>query len=360
MYWLALHKITGMSNHRLGLLLEHYSWDACLAWQERRNWQGVPRLGKEAARTLAAASNQVNPEAVYEEFLASGAKKVTLRDEDYPSLLKEIYEPPVLLLYHGSLPRQGSICLAVIGSRRASGYGRQVAALLSRDLARQGLWIVSGLARGIDALCHTAALEVGGKTGAVIGCGLDCYYPRENTRLQKELEEKGFVISELPLGTHPSARNFPQRNRIISGLSRGVVVIEAGDKSGTLLTVDYGLEQGRDIFAVPGPITSPLSKGTNRLLQQGCRLVTSAQDIWEEYISEPRLFPLEEEKPRVQVNPQERQILSQLVLPVHFDELCQQFQLSPSQLASMLTMWEIKGKIKQLPGNYYQAKLQRI
>ncbi len=358
-YLLALHKIAGMGSHRLRVILEYYQWDAALAWQERASWGNIPRLKKETAQSLAQAASGVLPEAVYEDFCRAGLSLITLKDKNYPYLLKEIYDPPPLLFYKGTLPKENDICLAMIGSRRASGYGRQAAAILSRDLARQGIWVVSGLARGIDAICHTAALEAKGKTIAVVGCGLDISYPRENAKLQEEIGEKGLLISEFPLGTQPSARNFPMRNRIISGLCRGVIVVEAGDKSGTLLTVDYGLEQGRDIFAVPGPITSPLSRGTNRLLQQGSRMVTCAQDIWGEYISQPRLFPEYPEEERG-IEPEEKQLLNLLIMPLHFDELSEKLKLPPHELASKLTIWEIGGKIKQLPGNYYQAKINKI
>jgi DNA processing protein len=213
------------------------------------------------------------------------------------------------------------------------------------------------MARGIDGVCHQQAIKAGGKTLAVLGGGVDIIYPREHTRLYHSIIEHGAVISEFPLGTAPATFNFPLRNRIISGLSRGVLVIEAGERSGTLLTVDHGLEQGRDIFAVPGPITSAVSRGTNRLIVQGAKLVQSAEDVWREYLDAPKpaLSP-EEEQQRPQLAAEERELLTQMSLPIHFDQLLALSGWPANKLAALLTMWEIRSLIRQLPGKYYQRR----
>lgn len=354
---LALHSITGIGSARLRLILDYYQMDSISAWEDSSSWHHIPQLQADA---LLKAKAAVDVDKVYERFLASGASIVIMDEDAYPSSLLDIYDPPFLLFYYGTLPKKEDICLAMIGSRRASAYGRQVAEILARDIAYQGIWVTSGMARGIDSICHKAAINTGGKTLAVVGTGIDIVYPRENTALLQEIVAHGAAISELPLGAPPLASHFPQRNRIISGLSRGVVVIEAGEKSGTLLTVDYGLEQGKDIFAVPGPITSSLSKGTNRLLQQGAKMVTTAEDIWGEYLREGKLPGLGQDIKEEAGNLEEKQIISLLAEPLHFDRLAQKTQIKPQKLAAVLTLLEIRGMIKQLPGKYYQATIKKI
>jgi len=356
---LALHSITGIGSARLRLILDHYQMDSVSAWEDSVSWHHIPQLQADTSALLKAKA-AVDVDKVYEKFLASGASVVTIAEDVYPASLLDIYDPPFLLFYYGSLPRKEDICLAMIGSRRASAYGRQVAEILSRDIACQGIWVISGMARGIDSICHKAAIKAGGKTLAVVGTGIDIVYPRENTALFQEIIAHGAVISELPLGAPPLASHFPQRNRIISGLSRGVAVIEAGEKSGTLLTVDYGLEQGRDIFAVPGPITSSLSKGTNRLIAQGAKMVNTAEDIWGEYLQEGKLPDFGQDIEEDAKTLEEKQIISLLAEPLHFDQLARKTQILPQKLAAILTLLEIRGIIKQLPGKYYQATIKKI
>jgi DNA processing protein len=272
-----------------------------------------------------------------------------------------------VLFYWGELPDSQELCLALIGSRRVTPYGCQVAEILSRDLAYQGACIVSGMARGIDTICHKAALAAGGRTVAVLGSGLDVIYPRENEQLYRKICEGGAVISEFPLGTPALAANFPRRNRIISGLSRGVVVIEADLHSGTMHTVHHALDQGKDVFAIPGPITSPCSRGTNKLIQDYPDLVmaTSAADIWSKYTDQPMQRVPASSKVKLQqgaISEQERQILQLTMTPLQFDELATKAELglSAATLAATLTMLEIRGLIKQLPGKYYQAVVKHI
>ena len=360
-YLIALHSINGMGCQRLRSILEHYNWQAQLAWEDYRNWREIKFLPKGSAEALISARMAIDMDSQYEIFLAFGASVITLNDEFYPSLLKKIYDPPVLLFYLGELPKEDDICIAIVGSRRATVYGKQVAEVFSRDLAQENIWITSGMARGIDSVCHKAAIEAGGKTLAVLGAGLDIIYPPENKNLYQEIRENGAVISEMPLGTAPLARNFPMRNRIISGLSRGVMVIEAGDKSGTLLTVDRALEQGRDIFAVPGPVTSALSRGTNNLIKQGAKPVTTAKDVWEEYYPESRRNNVKAVKKIANNNdPLEEKLTELLKEPLHFDELIGKVQLTPDKLAAALTMYEIRGIIKQLPGKYYVKEIHNL
>jgi DNA processing protein len=356
-YLLALHSLNKLGAAKLAKLLDFFGHNAESAWRQPERWREAIELNAAQAEELLAARRDCLAERVYESYLASAASVITLQDTRYPPLLRQIYAPPPLLFYKGELPTDYDICLAMIGSRRASGYGYQVAEMLARDLAAQGLWIVSGMARGIDGICHQHAILAGGKTLAVLGGGLDIIYPREHSKLYHNIVEHGAVISEVPLGTAPVNFNFPLRNRIISGLSRGVLVIEAGEKSGTLLTVDHGLEQGRDIFAVPGPITSAVSRGTNRLITQGAKLLQTAEDVWREYLDAPKpaLSP-EEKEQRPQLAAEERELLTQMSLPQHFDQLLAISGWPANKLAALLTMWEIRGLVRQLPGKNYQRR----
>ena len=356
-YLLALHSLNQLGAAKLNKLLAAFGNDAEAAWNQPEAWREYIQLSAAQAQELFAARRDCSVERVYEAYLNSGAGVVTLEDAHYPLLLRQIYAPPPLLFYRGELPADDDICLAMIGSRRASGYGHQVAEMLARDLAAQGLWIVSGMARGIDGICHQYAIHAGGMTLAVLGGGVDVIYPREHSKLYGSIIEHGAVLSEFPLGSAPATFNFPLRNRIISGLSRGVLVIEAGEKSGTLLTVDHGLEQGRDIFAVPGPITSAVSRGTNRLITQGAKLVQTAEDVWREYLDAPKpVLTAEEKEKRPQLAAEERDLLGQMSLPQHFDELLAVSGWPPNKLAALLTMWEIRGLVRQLPGKYYQRR----
>jgi DNA processing protein len=359
-FLLALHNISNMGNCRLLTILQHYGHDAEAAWQDSANWHRVEGLSAAVAETLLQGQKEVEPEEVYDRFLCSGASLLTYEDDNYPRLLAEIYDPPVLLFYYGSLPQSQDITVAMVGTRRPTPYGKQVAQVLARDIALQGIWVVSGMARGIDSICHRAALDAGGKTLAVLGCGVDVIYPPENRCLYSEIMANGAVISELPLGAAPLAAHFPMRNRLISGLSRGVVVVEAGAKSGTLLTVDRAMEQNRDVFAVPGPITSPMSAATNSLFNQGAKMVTSAQDIWQEYLPEGTMIKKAPASQPLVLGTEEAQIIAILTEPMHFDVLLDKLALPPPKLAAMLTMWEIRGLIRQLPGKYYVKALHEL
>lgn len=240
-------------------------------------------LGDRAASSLLTLRGE-RPELPQEIEASCGEKRIrilTREDDDYPGVLKEISRPPLVLFVRGTLLPE-SERVAVVGSRHGSPYGRRVAEELGAGLAARGVTVVSGAARGIDTAAHTGALRTG-RTVAVLGCGVDVAYPRENAKLLSEIEETGAVLSEYPPGTQPLSAFFPQRNRIISGLSRGTVVVEAAARSGSLITAELALSEGRDVFAVPGSIYSEPSRGTNRLIQQGAKLVTSVGDILEEY-----------------------------------------------------------------------------
>jgi len=285
--------------------------------------------------------------------IQAGVRAITWEDPDYPSLLREIPDPPPLLYVRGTLEPEDSWAVAVVGTRRASVYGKEVTRRLVTDLARSGITVVSGLARGIDGVAHQAALEAGGRTIAVLGCGVDRVYPPEHRALARRIVEQGALVSEYPLGTPPEARNFPPRNRIISGLSLGVLITEAGRGSGALITADYAAEQGRDVFAVPGSILAAGSGGTNRLIQEGAKLVMETADI----LRELNLTMAAEQAQAREVLPEtetEAAILAHLgAEPVHVDDLGRAVGMPIAEVTSALTLMELKGLVRQVGGMKY-------
>lgn len=273
---------------------------------------------------------------------------------DYPTLLGEIHDPPALLYLRGTLPKKD--CFAVVGSRRATTGGLQLTREISASLANHDLCIVSGLARGVDSAAHRGAIESGGSTIAVLGCGIDRIYPPENHKLFHALLAKNAIISEYPLGTPPLAGHFPGRNRIISGLSRGVLIVEAAEGSGSLITGDFALEQGRELFAIPGAVQSPNSKGTNQLLKEGAQLVTEPADILHS------LWPNQPTKQQQsatqnfaeQLDDSGRKVYQQLAHePLHIDEIGRKCGLTPMEVSAILLDLELRGGVQLLPGNSY-------
>jgi len=258
-----------------------------------------------------------------------------------------------LLYLRGDLKKEDEIAVAIVGTRQATSYGKIVARKIARELAKEHITVVSGMARGIDTYAHEGALEEGGRTIAILGCGVDIVYPWENKSLMEQIIKQGAVISEFSLGTKPFARNFPRRNRIISGLSKGVVVVEAPLKSGALITADFALEQGREVFSVPGVITSPYSKGTNKLIKEGARVVESVYDILEELgISSLR----NERKSYVdyQLSFEEKTIFDQLTLnPSHIDDIVEKSGFPVARVADILMRLQLKKMLRELPGKLF-------
>lgn len=364
-YLLALNRLTKLSPRKARLLLDAFGQDAEATWREPGAWPEIlqDRSGSHM-REVLLQRQQTDPAQTYETFLASGCKLCALGDADYPPLLAQIYDPPILLFYHGHLPKAQDVSVAMIGSRNYSAYGRQVAEIFSRDLAAQGIIVVSGMARGVDSVCHQGALQAEGRTLAVLGSGLDVIYPKSNEELYWKISQQGAVISEFPLGMPPLQGNFPQRNRIISGICQAVLVVEANAKSGTMITVNFALEQNRDVFAVPGPITSPTSRGTNQLIRDGAKMALSAEDIRQEYCAGPPREVLREKDTAAVpgLSATEQRLLKKLLLPMQMDELVldEEIDMEVPQLAALLTMLEIRGLVKQLPGKYYQTVVKNI
>ncbi len=318
----------------------------------------IPGFDRKLATQLRTGGNWKVVEDQLRRIHQHGVRYVSIWDERYPPLLKQIPDAPAVLFYKGTLPSRWPLALAVVGTRTPSTYGRTVTQQLVQSLVQHGICIVSGFARGIDTIAHTAALQAGGFTVAVLGNGIDRIYPAENKRLFNRIVENGLVISEFLMGTGPDAPNFPRRNRIISGLCHGVLVIEAGEKSGAMITCDYALQHNREVFAVPGPITAPRSMGTNRLIQQGAKLVRHIGDILEEF---PSIADTTNERksttPGIPENLSESQkrLLENLSFeePRHIDQLVLALHASPAAILADLLQLELQGLVKQLSGKMF-------
>jgi DNA processing protein len=281
---------------------------------------------------------------------------VTYLDEKYPALLKEIYDPPMALYVKGTLPDPAETLVAMVGSRECSLHGLEMAASLAEDLAAAGAVIVSGLARGIDTASHEGALKGKGRTLAVLGCGLGWMYPPENRKLAERIvKEGGALIAEFPFGTKPRPAYFPQRNRIISGMSRALVVVEARQKSGALITADLALEQGREVYAVPGNAASKKTLGSNILLKQGARLVTSSDDLLVDLGFEKRPTKKKKSVPKAALDAEEKRLLGllQKAESLHLDDLVQLSELPPQAAMRSLTTLSLKGVVREMPGKYF-------
>lgn len=284
-----------------------------------------------------------------------GARVVTWADPDYPENLRQIHDPPPFVFVRGTLEPADHLAVAIVGSRSASSYGLQVAREISDGLVRAGITVVSGLARGIDAEAHRAAVHGGGRTLAVLGSGIDVVYPSEHHRLFMAITEHGAVVSEFLMGTKPDAENFPSRNRIISGLALGAVIVEATEKSGSLITAQAAVDQGREVFAVPGPVGAR-SRGTHRLIRDGAKLTERVEDILEEIA--PRLLDRGANSPTpIELDAVESRLLACIGAETrHIDELIGGSGLTPSQALETLLGLELKGAVQQLPGKYYTAR----
>jgi len=367
-YWLALALTQGLGPTRIRKLTEHFGsaervFHASLTELESTGIQAVSAQSIATGKSLELAQQECA------KALEAGAKIISLSDPEYPPRLKEIYDPPVILFVKGSVEVLAQPGIAMVGTRHPTPYGSGMAERLSTDLAVRGLVIISGLARGIDTMSHRGAVAAKGKTVAVLGTGIDVMYPKENTRLTEQIIALGgALISEFPVGTSPAPQNFPIRNRIISGMSVGVLVVEAAEYSGTRITSRCALEQNRDVYAVPGNVTNKSSWGPNTLIKQGAKLVATWEDVWEELptdiqvalsvvhpeSSEPEtasLFPDEVKSPH------EKKILK-LLKPdesTHIDQLVEllENELSSSEIFAALFELELNGKIRQLPGKNF-------
>ncbi len=346
-YWVGFSMIPRIGRVKLSLLENHFG-NLEAAWQAAPAELSRSRLDKGSVNAIVNWRPKISLEEEMEKLESYGVKVLTFRDPDYPSRLKEIYDYPPIIYVRGSLLPEDEWCLAVVGTRKATVYGRQAAEEIVADLARNKITIVSGLARGIDSIAHQSALEAGGRTIAVFASGLDIVYPAENAALARNILQQGAIISEFPLGTKPRRENFPLRNRIMSGLSLGVLVVEADETSGALITANRALEQNREVFAVPGSILAPTSRGTNRLIQEGAKLIHDYSDILEE-LNLTAVAHQMEIKEVIPASDTESLLLKQLSTePIHIDEVCRSSGLPIATVSSTLAMMELKGMVKQV------------
>ncbi len=360
-YWVGFSSVRGIGPMKFRALLNHFG-DLEEAWRADALELKEAGLDKRALGSFMTMRSTISLDGEMEKIERQGVKLLTWEDPAYPPRLLNIYNPPPVLYVKGKILDEDQWAVAVVGTRGATVYGKEVTQRIAGGLARNGLTIVSGLARGIDSVAHRAALEAGGRTIAVLGSGVDVIYPAESRKLAQATIERGALVSEYTLGTRPEAGNFPPRNRIISGLSLGVVVIEAGERSGALITADFALDQGREVFAVPGNIFRKKSMGTNKLIQQqGSKLVLSVEDILEE-LNLTMVSQQAEVRAIVPENETEAALLEYITAdPVHVDEIGQKSGLPIAQVSSTLALMELKGMVRQVGGmSYVLAREGRV
>jgi DNA processing protein len=352
-YWLALKRISGVGNRLCLELISRFGEPENVYRASFSDLLKVPGVSR---RLASAICGHEIPEEVKEDLALvrkAGYRIITFSDSDYPSLLRQIYDPPPVLYVYGTLPSTIH-SIAIVGSRNATPYGCITAKRLSGDMVRRGFTVVSGMARGVDSAAHMGALDARGRTIAVLGCGLGTIYPAENRTLFHRIAKGGAVISEFSFLTPPDPYNFPVRNRIISGLALGTVIVEASRKSGSLITARLAAEQGREVFAVPGSVTSFKSMGTHGLIKQGAKLVEHAKDILDELnIHLPADSPAHKEQ-APELTAEEEAILKELTpYPVHIDDLVRQVSISAGEVSSLLLQLELKGLVIQSPGKRF-------
>lgn len=362
-YWLAINKIPEVGPVTIKKLWDHFG-NIRSVWEASPGViQSIEGLNKSTVKAFLEYRNRIDLKAEVEIVQKNGVNTLTLGDDDYPASLKNIYDPPPVLYFKGNLLKSDERALAIVGTRRASRYGLEFAKQLASQLASLGITIVSGLASGIDTAAHSGAVEAQGRTIAVFGCGVDTIFPAENRDLAKRIESFGACVSEFPIGTPTGKSNFPRRNRIISGLSLGVIVVEGHYDSGAMITAKEALEQGREVFAVPGNVGLEQSKGPHWLIKQGAKLVESVEDVLDEL-----KFQIPNDKSQINAKAQipkpkldlskysadEQKILSILNSePKHIDNISAESGLLSSQAASLLMILEIKKAIRQLPGKLF-------
>jgi DNA processing protein len=354
LYWIGLNLVRGIGAVRFRHLLDYFG-DAKTAWDASESNLVAAGLSEKITQNLLQVRTAVDLDLIQAQLDTLNVTVVTWEDPKYPRRLHEIDQPPPVLYVRGTLTEADEWAVAIVGTRRVTTYGRQVTEQLAAALAQSGITVISGLASGVDSIAHQVALTAGGRTISVLGSGVDRLYPPENRRLAEQMMEQGAVISDYALGTEPEATNFPPRNRIIAGLSMAVVVVEASRQSGALITAQFAIEQGREVFAVPGSIFAPQSQGTNRLIQQGARPMLSPQEVLEA-LDLGRVAQHREARTIIPANDLEAQILKLIRdEALHVDEISIQAQLPIKEVSSTLAMMELKGMVRQTGGMHYQA-----
>ncbi len=351
-YWIGFNKAPGIGAKKLRALIDTFG-DIESAWKAPPNELAQAGLDRRSLDGLLQLRKDFDLDAECARIEEAGLTVLTWDDEAYPVNLRRIDSPPPVLFMRGELLAEDEWAIGIVGTRRATAYGRECALRLSTDLARAGVTIVSGLARGIDAVAHEAALSAGGRTLAVLGNGLDSVYPPEHRQLASRIAQQGALLSEQPLGMEPEARNVPARNRIISGLSLGVIVVEGDWSSGAVITAKQALEQGREVFAVPGSILSPASQGPNRLIQEGATPVMNANNVLEA-LNLTKVAQQSAARQTLPTDPIEAKLYGLLSAePRHVDELRREANLPISEITSTLALMELKGLVRQTGGMQY-------
>lgn len=346
-YWLAFHRIPGIGRQRFAQLQRHFQTLAS-AWVAGGDELIAAGLDRRTASSIVARRATLEPEREIERLDRLGVRAITWLDPHYPARLREIHDAPVILYVRGELLPEDEWCVTVVGTRKATAYGRAVTQELAGDLATSRVTVVSGLALGADGIAHTAALDAGGRTLAVLGCGVDIIYPPQHRQLASRIVERGAILSDYPPGTEPRADHFPRRNRILSGLALGTLITEGDRKSGAMITARLAMEHNREVFAVPGSVLSQQSEGPNLLIQQGAKLVRCVADILEELNLSMAAHQLNfaEEIP---LDESEAELLARLSNePTHIDEVRRDSGLPIQTVSSALAMLELKGMVRQV------------
>jgi DNA processing protein len=352
--WIALSLVPEIGPVTFRKLLSIYGDPASVFGVPLKELSAIEGVGEKKARNIKNFSGGRDIAKQVKELSRCNIKVLTLLSPEYPAMLRQIEDSPVLLYVKGTIQDEDRFAVAIVGSRKSTPYGRLVAERLSSQLSSSGFTIVSGMARGIDTMAHRGALSSGGRTIAVLGSGIDRAYPPENRGLMEKIAESGYVVSEFPWGTEPAKENFPRRNRLISGLSMGVVVAEAAAGSGALITASAAIEQNREVFAVPGNITSLNSAGANELIKRGAKLIQKPDDIIEELAPMLRGFVRAKERLRVEITDEEKRLCDILTgEPVHIDTLSRELSLSPAKALATLLDLEIKGVVRQTDGKRF-------
>jgi len=354
LFWIGLNLVKGVGAVRFRFLLDSFG-DARTAWYASADELRAVGLGTGLIENLIKIRGSISLEKVWDNIQSLGITVLTWEDEGYPTRLREVNQSPPVLYIRGEIKPEDDWAVAIVGTRRITAYGHQVTESIATKLAQAGVAVVSGLARGIDSVAHKSALDAGGRTLAVLGSGVDRIYPPEHRSLAEKIIQNGAVISDYPPGTPPEGSNFPPRNRIISALSMATVVVEAGKRSGALITAEFAAEQGRDVFAVPGNVLAPQSRGTNRLIQDGARILLDPQEILE-VLDLTRINEQSVARTVLPKDATEAQLFNVLSHePLHVDDIRNRTNLNIELVSSTLALMELKGMVRQVGGMRYTA-----
>lgn len=354
LHLIALSSIPDLGPVTIKKLIARFGSPEAVFRAGRDELTSVEKVGRKRAEAIRNFSGFNAIEESVKKLEKQGILPVTLNSDIYPEMLREIPDAPLVLYIKGEPQKDDRYALAVVGSRKPTPYGVSVAMTMASELSAMGFTVVSGLARGIDTGAHIGAVRAGGRSIAVLGSGIDVPYPPENKGLIERIAQSGYVVSEFPPGTGPNRENFPRRNRIISGLSMGVLVVEAAEGSGALITADHALDQGKEVFSIPGNINSPVSKGTNELIRKGAKIVVTAEDIIEELAPVLKGFIKSREKVRIEISDEEKALCGALSgEPVHVDDISREAKMPVSKTLAVLLGLELKGVVRQTEGKRF-------